>query len=216
MDVSRAIETRKSCRDFSDRPVDEKVLRRLMELTCRAPSAINLQPWLFTVVMGQEVRRLSRKLHKAHAERGVGCAPDNVRPLPELYVERRKELGRGFVPLMQEAGVDPATFIDQGSLSFYNAPAVVVAALHRVFPEGRALDVGLAVGWLLLAAAELGLDTCPIGLICAYEDEIKDFLNIPEDYQVVLSVAVGYGKPDSPLNRFRSPRAPLEQVVRWY
>lgn len=33
---------------------------------------------------------------------------------------------------------------------------------------------------------------------------------------MVLAVAVGYGDPDSPINRMRSPRAPLSQVVRWF
>ena len=96
------------------------------------------------------------------------------------------------------------------------APAVVVATLDTVFPPERSLDLGLALGWLLLAAAELGLDTCPIGLVCAYENAIKDFLNIDPGRRVVLCVAVGYGDPDSPLNRMRSPRADLNEVVRWY
>jgi nitroreductase len=187
-----------------------------MRLACRAPSALNLQPWQFTVVMGDEVRRLSKKLRQAHAERGVGCKPDNVKPLPEVYLRRQAELNRGMKPLLQEAGADLANFINHGSLEFYGAPAVAVAALHRVFPEGRVIDVGLALGWLLLAARELGLDSCPVGLVCAYADEIADFLNIAEDRQVVLAVALGYGKPDSPVNRMRTQRADLGEVVRWY
>lgn len=216
MEISQAIETRHSARDFSEQPVERPVLERLMELTCRAPSAINLQPWQFTVVMGEEVGRLSKKLLRAHAERGLGCKPDSQSPLPQVYLDRQDELSKGMKPLLQEAGADFANFINHGSLSFYGAPAVVVATLHRVFGEGRALDVGLAVGWLLLAARELGLDTCPIGLICAYQDVISDFLNLDEDRHVVLAVALGYARPESPLNRMRSGRAELKEVVRWY
>lgn len=216
MQVSEAITSRMSCRDFSPEPVERATLERLLELTCRAPSAINLQPWQFTVVTGEEVGRLSKKLMRAHAERGQGCRPDSVSPLPEVYSQRQNELSRGMMPLMAEAQVDFANFINHGSLNFYGAPAVVVATLHQVFSAARALDVGLAVGWLLLAAQELGLATCPVGLVCAYADVVKDFLNLAEDRQVVLSVAVGHPKPGSPLNRFRTPRAPLGEVVRWY
>jgi nitroreductase len=214
--ISKAINDRRSCRDFSGRTVRRDTLEQLMESTINAPSAINLQPWQFTVVTDDEVARLSRKLQRARAETGKGCAPDSVAPLAEIYVARKRELSRGMGPIMQEAGVDAATFIDQGSLDFYHAPALVVACLDGSFDRVRALDVGIAVGWLLLAAKELGLDTCPIGLVAAYQEPIKDFLNIPDQYQVLLAVAVGYGNEDSPLNRFRSPRAEMDEVVRWY
>jgi nitroreductase len=216
LQVSQAIQDRRSCRDFSQQPVDSDVLQKLMALTIRAPSAINMQPWQFTVVADEEVVRLSRKLQRARAETGKGCAPDNLKPLDEIYVERKRELSRGMGPIMQDAGVDAASFIDQGSLNFYGAPAVVVACLDSSFDRVRAFDVGIAVGWLLLAARELALDTCPIGLVAAYQEPIKDFLNIAERYQVLVAVALGYGKEGSVLNSFRSPRAELNEVVRWY
>ncbi|MBT3257936.1 MAG: nitroreductase, partial [Deltaproteobacteria bacterium] len=33
--------------------------------------------------------------------------------------------------------------------------------------------------------------------------------------QVVIGVAVGYGDPDAPINRGRSERVPLQDVVKW-
>jgi len=59
------------------------------------------------------------------------------------------------------------------------------------------------------------LGTCPIGLITAYEDEIKDLLNIPEEKQIVVGLAVGYPDGESPINRFKSPRDDLPSLVRW-
>ncbi|MBU1154430.1 MAG: nitroreductase [Proteobacteria bacterium] len=215
MQLSQAMETRSSCRVFTDQPVPQETLERLMSLTCRAPSAINLQPWQFTVVRGEEVPRLGKKLTRAYAERGISCGPDNTKPLPEIYLERQKELNRVMGPAMEQAKVD-RNFINTGSLSFYGAPAVVVATLDGAFPPERALDLGFALGWLLLAASELGLATCPVGLVCAYQDIIKDFLNIDPSRRVVLTVAVGYADDGSPLNKVRSQRAPLDQVVRWY
>jgi nitroreductase len=215
MQISQAIEARRSCRVFTDQTLPQATLERLMELACRAPSAINLQPWQFTVLQGEEVPRLGKKLTRAYAERGISCGPDNTKPLPDIYLERQKELNRLMGPAMQEAGVE-RNFINTGSLVFYGAPAVVVATLDGAFPAERALDLGFALGWLLLAAQEMGLATCPVGLVCSYGDIIKDFLNIDQERRVVLTVAVGYADPDSPLNQLRSPRAPLDQVVRWY
>ena len=77
------------------------------------------------------------------------------------------------------------------------------------------VDVGVALGYFVLTAHELGLGTCPIGLISAYEDEIKDLLNIPENKNVVIGVALGYPDWDIPANRFKSTRDDLGTFVRW-
>jgi len=50
MDVMEAIRTRKSVRQFLDRPVDEPTLERLMEAARLAPSARNAQEWRFVAV----------------------------------------------------------------------------------------------------------------------------------------------------------------------
>jgi nitroreductase len=68
---------------------------------------------------------------------------------------------------------------------------------------------------LVLSAHELRLGTCPIGLILAYEDEIKDLLNIPGDKNVIIGLALGYPDWDIPINRFKSQRDDLEKFVRW-
>jgi len=59
------------------------------------------------------------------------------------------------------------------------------------------------------------LATCPIGLILAYQDEVKDVLNIPENKNLVIGVALGYPDLESPINRFRSSRDDLDKFVRW-
>jgi nitroreductase len=120
-----------------------------------------------------------------------------------------------MTPLIHDMSSDFKTFVNEGSLNFYGAPAVALAFLDGTFPPERMADVGLFCGYLLLAAACHGLGTCPIGLVRAYEDEIRDVLNIPESKHLVLAVAMGVPEPSAAVNRFRSPRAPLEEFVRW-
>jgi nitroreductase len=57
MDVFTAIGQRKSVRKYSDRAVDEDVLRRVLEAGRIAPSAGNRQDWKFIVVKDHETRR---------------------------------------------------------------------------------------------------------------------------------------------------------------
>jgi len=77
------------------------------------------------------------------------------------------------------------------------------------------VDVGAAVGYMVLAAESSGLATCPIGLITDFADEIKDLLNIPGNKKVVIGVALGYPDKENPMSQFRSSRASLSELVRW-
>ena len=55
----------------------------------------------------------------------------------------------------------------------------------------------------------------PSGLIAAFDDEIKEELNIPEQKQVVIGIGVGYRDDASPVNKARSERVPISDVVKW-
>jgi nitroreductase len=53
MDINVAISGRRSVREYTSQPVDEATIRRLIDAAVLAPSAVNQQPWSFTVVRDQ-------------------------------------------------------------------------------------------------------------------------------------------------------------------
>lgn len=214
VDVLTAIEERRSTRAFAERALERKTLERLFFLATQAPSAINMQPWEFTVVSGEERKRLSRLLVKRMKERNISCGPGAQKPLPEVYVERQRELLQCILPTLAP-GTDFNGFINEGSCNFYGAPTAIFLTLDGAFSSARLTDIGIVVGYLVLAAHAMGLGTCPIGLVAAFGDDIKEYLNLPEEKTVVVAVAVGYRDEASPINRSRSGRAPLGEVIRW-
>ncbi|MCD6307109.1 MAG: nitroreductase [Deltaproteobacteria bacterium] len=214
MDLLKAIQDRRSTRAFLQRPVERKTLETLLRLTTQAPSAINLQPYELTVVSGEEKQRLSRLLVKRMKERNISCGPGAKRRLPENFVERERGLLRVIQPnLPQDTPFQ--NFINEGSCNFYGAPTAIIITLDRVFSSARLTDAGVLVGYMVLSAHGLGLGTCPIGLITAFDDDIKEALSIREEKDVVIGVAVGYPDPEAPINRSRSERVPLDDLVRW-
>jgi nitroreductase len=54
MDTWDAIRARRNVRDFSDRPIPDADLDRILEAGRRAPSARNTQPWDFVVVTDRQ------------------------------------------------------------------------------------------------------------------------------------------------------------------
>lgn len=214
MDIIEAIKDRRSTRGFLQKPVEKKTLEKLLSLATQAPSAINLQPWDFTVVSGEEKERLSRLLVKRMKERNISCGPGAKKPLPDYFRERERGLLNVMLPNLPEP-LRFQDFVNEGSCNFYGAPTAIIITLDSLFSTARLTDIGIVVGYLVLAAHAMGLGTCPIGLITAFDDDIRDVLSIPEEKEVVIGVAVGYKDPDAPINRSRSQRVPLQDVVKW-
>ncbi|MBI4963379.1 MAG: nitroreductase [Desulfomonile tiedjei] len=215
MDLIEALRRRHSIRAFKDESIARDLLEQTLSDASRAPSALNMQPWEIHMVLNEERKRLSRRLIRAFRERSISCGPGAVRPLPDRFMQRGRACADAMTPLVERSGSDFKTCINEGSLNFYGAPAVALLFMDESFPPERMADIGVFAGYLVLAAAGHGLASCPIGLVRAYEDEIKDHLNIPEEKQLIVSVALGKADPMAPINEFRSSRAELKELVRW-
>ena len=92
MDILQAVMKRRSTRAFLDTRVERETIETLLSLATQAPSAINLQPWEFVVVSGEEKKRLSKLLVKRMREKNISCGPGAKKPLPEFFLERQRGL----------------------------------------------------------------------------------------------------------------------------
>jgi nitroreductase len=215
MDVVQAIRERRSIRAFKSDPVPREIVEEVLRMATQAPSAINLQPWEIAVVVGEERERLSRRLMKAYKEKQIACAPGNVKPLPSEVIARGVQAAEGMKPHLSEMGTDLDRFVNEGSCNFYGAPVAIIFCIDNAFSQSNYVDIGITLGYLLLTAHSAGLWTCPIGLITAYGEEIRDELGIPDNKSVVIGVALGSPDWDAPINRFKSSRETLDTFTRW-
>ncbi len=55
--VDEAIRSRHSVRAFLDRPVEQQIIKDILDVACRAPSGTNTQPWKVYVITGKNVRK---------------------------------------------------------------------------------------------------------------------------------------------------------------
>lgn len=66
MKIGEAISGRRSVREYAPRPVDKETIDRLIEAAVAAPSAVNEQPWTFTVVRDQALLDRLSQAAKVH------------------------------------------------------------------------------------------------------------------------------------------------------
>jgi nitroreductase len=215
MDALQAIRERRSARAFKPVPIPKETIEEILKLAVNAPSANNLQPWEFVVVMDEERERLSRKLLKAYKEKQISCGSGAVKPLPKAIRQRGVQTLEAMKGYVEKTGSDVDSFVNEGSCQFYGAPTAIIICIDDCFSARQFVDVGTAVGYLVLAAEASGLATCPIGLITDYADEIKELLNIPENKRVVIGIALGYADKENPMGQFKSSRADISELVRW-
>ncbi len=216
MDILSAISQRKSSRAYLDKPVTRKDIEEIIRHAGMAPSAINVQPWEYVVTYGEEKNRLTRMLLKIQAERSVPCGPGTSKPLPEKFLMRSRASSKAMMAALEGMNIPFNKFVEDGSCSFYGAPVAIIVTIDRLFPHLRYMDIGLSVSYLLLAAHEKGLATCPIGLITAYSDEICSFLNIPQGKEILLGIALGYADENAPINSFKTGREEIPEILSWY
>jgi nitroreductase len=77
------------------------------------------------------------------------------------------------------------------------------------------LDIGLLIQTICLAAQGLGVDSLIAGGFVSHQDVLRKELDIPENLNIVMGVGLGYANPDSIINTYRSPRRPIEEVIRY-
>ena len=84
MDFKQLSEERYSCRQFSDRPVSDDLVREILRLTALAPTAVNYQPFKFFIVR-DEAKRLRL------------CEAGNIRFRAPLYIIMAEDESQAWV-----------------------------------------------------------------------------------------------------------------------
>jgi len=165
------IHNRRSIRQFKEKQISDDELNQILEAAIYAPNARNQQQWHFTVVRDKEMLDKMVKLTK-----------ENI-------------MNSGIEFLMERAS-SPAYH------TYYHAPTVILVtgAENTQFLE---LDCGAAAQNIALAAKSLDIGSCVMTssvflFMSDKSEEVKKELGIPEGYNHVCAVALGYPDCENP------------------
>ncbi len=220
MNVSQAVETRRTVRDFLDTPVEREVVERILRKAQRAPSGGNTQPWNATILTGEPLQKLFANVAKVVPEGRKAMQPEyNIYP-PELdgiYEERRVNVGETMYGALEIPREDKAQRLMWFANNFRGFGAPVMMMIHTPSYMGppQWSDIGMWLQTIMLLAREEGLDTCPQEAWAAFSKQVRESVDIPEDHTFFCGMGIGYRNPDVPVNNFHVPRAPLDESIRW-
>lgn len=190
----RLMRSRRSCRNFEEKPVDRTVLEDLVKIGTTAPSGTNSQLWTFTVLpdrpsveaLGAQVSDFFRKINKL-----------SENPVARLYSRlfMKDTLGQYYRDYHDSVTEALKEYDETGrDQLFHGAPAVMVIG-SEPGASCPAEDALLASQNILLAAEAMGLGTCLIGFAVeamGHAPGIKETIGIPRKEKVYSVIALGH------------------------
>jgi nitroreductase len=224
--AAEAITSRMSVRAFKKDPVSKEIILKLLNISARAPSGTNTQPWKAYVLEGESLKALCEKVCSAY---------DNIAANPELakeyqpaydyypskwfspYIDRRRENGWGLYGLLGITKGDKDKMHAQHRKNFeaFGAPVCIFFTIDKALGRGSMLDYGMFLQNMMVAARGEGLDTCPQAAWNDYAKIILPSIGAKENEMLVCGMALGYANKDDIVNTFITPRVSAEDFTTW-
>lgn len=186
--MERAILERRSARNFTDRPVPDHLIRRVLEAGRFAPSAGNSQPWQFIVITDKDLIRKMSDAARAGATAMYHMYNDDEN-LEKLAGMAEASPG-GLDPRIAQGGLRAVASGDMAPS--LNAPCVILIAADSRAIGGPIMSVGICGQNMSLVANSLGIKSCWVGFLVGGVAAIKDKLDLKPNWSVVTTLVLGW------------------------
>ena len=176
MDTFEAISTRRAIKKF-DRlyKMTPKQVKSLMELAILSPTSYNQQNWRFVTVTDQSVKEQISKAARNQSQPSDGSLVIILCGNMNAWKEDPLRYWRNSTPEKQE--------------HVKNALRTKNASNPQNQRDEAIRSCGFAGQTIMLAARQMGLDSCP--MVGFEYDELAKIINLPENHLIVLMIVVG-------------------------
>lgn len=192
------MDTRRSARDFSDKPVPKEVIDNIIRAASTAPSGAHKQPWTFCVVGNPE---LKSKIRKAAEEEEYESYNNRM---PEEWLADLRPLQTDW----HKEFLEIAPWL-----------VIVFKKIYEPAEDGKKKNnyyvqesVGLASGFLLSAIHNAGL--VALTHTPSPMNFLTNILERPAHEKPFLLIPVGYPADNCLVPKLE--RKPLEEVAKYY
>ncbi|ESL06666.1 nitroreductase [Trypanosoma rangeli SC58] len=229
--VKGVVRDRRSCRRFDPtRPVDFDVLNDILALTVRAPTSLNLQPWVAVVVSEEEQR--AALSHAALSQPQPRDAPVTIVFAGDMEPERNAPaalehgLESGYLHpiyganylrntyyLLHGGPVESISHIKSFLSAWYSKatghPLLSVPTTKQGYAWKQAM---IPMTTFLYLATAAGFDT---SILEGFDEaQVKQIVGLPPRFTVPVIMCVGYAAKDG-FHSVRSPRFDTRHLIRW-
>ena len=216
MELQDAINQRHSIRQFTDKPVEKKMITKIVELAQRAPSWVNSQLWQVYCAMGDTLQEIKN----AYRDQDIAGNQGNS-DLPVMSREdwapqtqdNMKQWRHGIVHHF--ANFDEAhEKMTNASNTLYDSPVILYITIPKASPDWSIFDAGLFAENIMLAATAYGLGTIPTYNSVRFPAILHQTLDVPDDERFIVGISLGYSA-DTTINSYHSERRPVNEILHF-
>ena len=224
MNVTDALNSRLSVRDFLPTPVPAALIRQVLASASRAPSGGNVQPWQIDVLAGGRLGALKALMQTRLAEVAAGDrseAPEyDIYPkeLVSPHRDYRFKVGEDMYARLGIPRDDKPARLRwfARNYQFFGAPMALFCSVDRRMGPPQWSDLGMFLQSVMLLLREAGLDSCPQECWAVYPRTVGGFIGMPAERMLFTGMAIGQRNPDHPVNGLVSDRAAIDSFVRFH
>lgn len=215
MDLYHVMTTTPSCRYFTDQPVDDEVIHRVLDHARFASSGGNRQGWRIMVVTDPDQRRRVADLHRRqwdpyfqHALEGtVGYQGDGSGKKMEhgtQFAVNRLQRTDDFAQAMDDVPVLMCCYVELATL------AVTDQGLDRQSIVGGG-SLYTFIQNVLLACTHEGLGSSLTTLLAAEQPDVDKLFGTPDGYALGALLAIGWPVVEKQYTKLT--RKPVEEIA---
>lgn len=197
MEFSELIQKRLTTLKYTDKKVNKKNMKQIIESAIIAPSAKNRQPWRFYILTDEQKNYIANKMESWTNNTGLVTTiirsskiMKNAGNCILIYSKKwdNENIDKIKEPYKLLNGEDIENFVVMHDYYFDRIKADV-------------LSIGAAIENMILKATELGIDSTWLCDVLFIDDIINKYLGL-EDMELVCGVAFGY-KREAPVKKGR-------------
>jgi nitroreductase len=201
--VEDELENWTSVKKFKDKEVEEQELQRVFELTTKAPTAFNLQPYRFIVLDSDEA---------------MNKAVESVPPVNKWISHAEK-----IVVLIADEEIDVnADRVLDHKLDEDRIDEEKAENLRQMYEDYKNRDEVFMTGWLtrntiipatffMLACRTQGIGSCPVRGFD--QDQVSEKLDLKESERPMLLLPIGYPKDDDEQRNWRRDDEDIYEIL---
>jgi nitroreductase len=216
MNVTEAVKSRKSIREFLPLEIDNNLIRELLKKSSRSASGGNLQPWKIFVLNGSSMIKFL-EFQNNWSKPEVPSYDIYPSKLKEPYRTSRYELGEQLYQSLNISRDDKDGRMNQvmRNFKFFGAPAAIFCFVDKQMGPPQWSDLGMFLQTFMLLALEAGIDTCAQEAWSLKNDSVSHFVGAEEDEMLFCGLAIGYRDEMHPINNFQSNRRPVDDWAKF-
>ncbi len=235
MEFQDIINSRRSIRAFTDKPVSQEMLNNLFETALESPSSSNSQPYKMAIAQGDIAKKLGAELEDKYWRSSAinkqplpkklvsaltsDAMPDSdFKPIlgryPGIFQQRRVATGMGLYEVLGIERKDRKARDEHmaRNFTFFDAPVALFFFVDPRMKHTALVDLGIFMQTLMLAATDHGLGTCAMGALGIWRKPLDNYFKVPKHYKLVCGMALGYPADDK-VNSYRPEKMAMSDLL---